>query len=191
MQEVMRLARLLMRPWPPTYARSSLQSSQRGRSRVWLSSGRRITEKRRHGQHGADTAPGTSIGQRPAMVSRFLSLLAVVALLIASGTYVEANRFYRKDKFTVEDLLWCQKHSRPPSLDTPCMDYMLGVADLVHFGEVRFKGKRVCRPKTEPLTRERLLSIVMKRERLTKWDPRAPAAAFIVSALAEAFPCKK
>jgi hypothetical protein len=68
---------------------------------------------------------------------------------------------------------------------------MLGIADLVRLGEVRFKGTRVCWPKSEPVTRRRVFDIVMKRDRLTKLDPSAPAVAFIVAALAEAFPCRK
>jgi len=128
--------------------------------------------------------------RRPVALGRIVFSLALVALLLASAAHVKAQGIWAPVKYRVKDLLWCL-NLRLPTIDSPCADYMLGVADLVRLGEVRFKGKRVCWPKGEPMTRRRVFGIVMKREKLTKWDPRAPAVAFIVSALAEAFPCKK
>jgi hypothetical protein len=122
-------------------------------------------------------------------MSRILSSLATV-LLIVSATHAEAQGLYRTDQFTVKDLFWCLD-ARPPPIDSPCMDYALGVADLVRVGEVRFKGQRVCWPKGEPMTRARVFDILMNRDRLDKWDPATPAVSAVATALAEAFPCHK
>ena len=122
-------------------------------------------------------------------MNRKLCSLAV-ALLIISGVHVEAQGLYRKDQYTVKDLLWCLSLNLPP-IDSECMEYILGITDLVRVGEVRFKGKPICLPQREPMTRRRVFDIVMKHERLEKWDPGAPAAAFIATTLAERLPCNK
>ncbi len=123
------------------------------------------------------------------MMIRILSGLTAV-WLIASATHVEAQGLYRKDQFTVKDLHWCLD-ARPPPIDSPCMHYLLGVADLVRVGEVRFKDKPICWPEGEPMTRIRVFDIVMNRDRLNKWDPGTPAVSAAAAALAEAFPCDK
>ena len=119
------------------------------------------------------------------MIARLVSGLAVVALLLVSGTHVEAQG----EKYTVKDLRWCLSARGDPT-DTGCMVYMLGVAGAARHGEVRFRDKRVCWPKGEPMSYWKVHTIVMKRERMDKWDPRAPAIGFIVTALAETYPCK-
>jgi len=120
---------------------------------------------------------------------RLLSSLTAL-LLIASATQAAAGGPYRKDQFTVADLRWCLA-ARPPPIESHCMDYALGAADMVRLGEVRFRNKRICWPEGEPMTRRRIFDIVMKPEQLDKWDPATPAITAIATALAEAFPCDK
>ncbi len=119
------------------------------------------------------------------MIARLVSTLAVIALLFASAAQAEP----RGENYTVKDLRWCLNARGDPT-DTGCMVYMLGVAEAARFGQVSFKGKRVCWPKGEPMSYWKVHTIVMKRERMDKWDPRAPAIGFIVTALAETYPCK-
>ncbi len=119
------------------------------------------------------------------MIARLVSSLAVMALLLASAAQAEPSG----ENFTVEDLRWCLSARGDPT-DTLCMVYMLGVAGAARFGEVCFKDKRVCWPKGEPMSYWKVYSIVMKHERMDKWDPRAPAVGFIVTALAETYPCR-
>lgn len=124
------------------------------------------------------------------MVCRFASGLAATLFLLASGTNVAAQGPYSEDRnYTVKDLIWCL-NARPPPIQT-CGFYVSVVADVVRFSDVRYMGKRICWPKSEPMKRQRVFSMVMKRERLGKWDPSAPAVVFIISALAEVYPCKK
>ena len=121
----------------------------------------------------------------PVALARALSSLAVLALLFASVAHAEP----RAKKYTVEDLRWCLSARGDPT-DTGCMVYILGVVGAARHGEVRFKDKRVCWPKGEPMSYWRVFQIVLKHERMDKWDPRAPAVGYIVTALAEAYPCK-
>jgi hypothetical protein len=119
------------------------------------------------------------------MIARLLCSLAVPALLFASVAYAEL----RGKSYTVKDLRWCLSIRGDPT-DTGCMVYILGVAGAARHGAVRFKDQRVCWPKGEPMSYWRVFKIVMKHERMDKWDPRAPAIGYIVTALAEAYPCK-
>lgn len=135
-------------------------------------------------------SPRASIRASGARIHRNPFGLTMAALLIVAATQAEARGFYRKDTYTVKDLIWCLD-ARPPPLDSPCMDYALGVAELVRHGEVRLKGKPVCWPASEPVTRVRVFEIFMRREKLRKWDPSSPAASFIATMIAEAYPCKK
>ncbi len=120
------------------------------------------------------------------MVFRILTSLAVTAMLLASSAHAEANRFYHKDNYTVADLHWCLLAKKTGR----CATFILGVADAARLDGFRYKGKPLCWPKGAPVPQSQLMGIVMKEERLLKWTPRDPAADYILSALAEAYPCK-
>ena len=135
------------------------------------------------------------------MIARLVSGLAKLGLLVAtlvasilvSAPHAEAQgekytakemrqRFYHKDNYTVADLLWCLRAKRM----VYCTIFIQGVADAARLDGFRHKGKRMCWPKGDPVPLSQVVSIVMKEKRLLKWPPRDPAAAFILSALAEA-----
>jgi hypothetical protein len=97
------------------------------------------------------------------------------------------QRFYHKDNYTVADLHWCLLAKKMGY----CEIFIHGVADAARLDGFRYEGKGLCWPKGEPVPLSQIVGIVMKEKRLLKWTPRDPAAAFILSALAEAFPCKK
>ena len=132
------------------------------------------------------------------MIARLVSSLAVVALILVSAAYAEAQgekysveewrkRFFHKDNYTVADLHWCLLAKKK----VPCATFIQGVADAARLDGFRYKGKSLCWPKGAPVPLSQVVGIVMREERLLKWTPRDPAAAFILSALAEAYPCKK
>jgi hypothetical protein len=71
------------------------------------------------------------------------------------------------------------------------MLYILGVAEAARYGALRFSYERVCWPKSEPISLLRVTDIIMKQRKwLDHWDPRTPVIGFIVTALADAYPCK-
>lgn len=119
------------------------------------------------------------------MVKGFSYGLALGALTLASGAHADEQG----KNYTVKDLRWCLSAQGDPT-DTGCMVYVLGVAGAARHGKVRINDKQVCWPKSEPMSYWRVFKIVMKHERMDKWDPRAPAVGYIITALADAYPCK-
>jgi hypothetical protein len=97
------------------------------------------------------------------------------------------KRFYRKGNYTVGDLYRCLRAKKMGY----CTTFIHGVADAARLDGFRYKGTPLCWPKGAPVLLSHVVGIVMKEERLQKSDRQAPAVAFILSALAEAYPCKK